>query len=111
MTTTTTETTTTEPTILDKLHAKWKEGGEKKPDKKEAARLLADLKKAHDAKGKAEEALTAARKLEHAAVEAIVLAKGKGAFKTPEGVKLTPMSKAGSLFMRTEGQNVDTFGA
>jgi len=112
-----TETVTTPvvpetPKLLAVLHTKWVDSGSPKPDGKTAKTLVTAWQKAHAAKTAAEAALNAAIAEEVKATSALILARGKGRIKFPDGSQYIPMSKGDTVYLRREGGvDVETFGS
>lgn len=103
-------TVTKSKSLLDKLHDEWVTAGSKKPDAKTRDRLLAEHKAATKKRQAAEEAFEAARQAEVDTVAAIVRARGKGRFKTPDGATYVAMSRGDTVYLRLEsGGDIETF--
>lgn len=90
------------PNMVQQLHEQWEKNGGKQPAEVITKGLVKAYKEAQKARDAAEDAFLAAKHKESQAVQAIILACGKGRVKIG-GRVLIPMSKGDSVYFRSEG--------
>ena len=97
-------------TIIDDLHKEFL--ARKTPvTAKEAKALLDTWTKAHQARIAAERAFDEAQQAETEASKAVVRARGKGRFVTPDGTPLLPMARGKTVFLRNDStKDLPSFG-
>ena len=94
--------TETKTNKVEDLHALFLKNGGKPPPAVQNQKLVADYLKAKKAKAAAKKAVEEAQAAESKAVEAIILANGKGRLKIG-GAACIPMTKGDTVFFRGEG--------
>ena len=87
---------------VDELHALFLKNGGKAPPAVQNKKLVDEYLKAKKAKAAAKAMVEKAQKEESLAVEAIILANGKGRLKIA-GAVCIPMTKGDTVFFRGEG--------